>query len=53
MGGATGAKSTNFLSNAPRFVPPKNKTEVPGPGQYSNDDLNNWFKRSYNMIFTE
>ena len=29
------------------------KNEVPGPGHYSNEDLNTWFKRSYNMIFTE
>jgi hypothetical protein len=31
----------------------KKKTETPGPGHYSNEDLNNWFKRTYNMIFTE
>jgi len=31
----------------------KNKLTVPGPGHYSNEDLNNWYKRSYNMIFTE
>jgi hypothetical protein len=50
---STHNKSQNFLSSAPRFIPNKNKVEVPGPGQYSNEDLNNWYKRSYNMIFTE
>ncbi len=48
-------RSQNFMSQAPRFIagqPPK-VGETPGPGHYSNEDLNNWFKRSYNMIFTE
>jgi hypothetical protein len=47
------AKSMNFLSGAPRFNEKQKAVEVPGPGHYSNEDLNNWFKRSYNMIFTE
>ena len=29
------------------------KTEVLGLGDYTNEDLNTWFKRSYNMIFAE
>jgi len=45
-------RSLNFLSSAPRFIDQK-KLETPGPGHYSNEDLNNWFKRTYNMIFTE
>lgn len=46
-------RSQTFLSQAPRFGDDKTKTAIPGPGHYSNEDLNNWFKRSYNMIFTE
>jgi hypothetical protein len=42
----------NFLVAAPRFGE-IGKNETPGPGHYSNDDLNGWFKRTYNMIFTE
>lgn len=45
-------RSQHFLSNAPRFKE-KIQGENPGPGHYSNEDLNNWFKRTYNMIFTE
>lgn len=26
---------------------------TPGPGHYSQPDLNRWFKRSYNMNFSE
>ena len=54
--GPGGKGDSKFLSNAPRFREGKEKKAeggVPGPGHYSNDDLNNWFKRSYNMIFTE
>ena len=48
------AKSLNFLSGAPRFnEKTQQKMETPGPGHYSNEDLNNWYKRTYNMIFTE
>lgn len=46
-------RSQTFMSHAPRFNDEKNKVALPGPGHYSNEDLNNWFKRSYNMIFTE
>lgn len=46
------AKSQNFLSQAARFKE-NAKKDVPGPGHYSNEDLNTWFKRTYNMIFTE
>ena len=46
-------RSQTFLSQEERFRNEQNKTVVPGPGHYSNEDLNNWFKRSYNMIFTE
>jgi hypothetical protein len=45
-----------FMANAPRFKPlpeQKEKLAVPGPTTYQNDDMNNWFKRSYNMLFTE
>ena len=45
-------KNMKFLTHAQRFGDMK-KVEVPGPGHYSNEDLNSWFKRSYNMIFTE
>lgn len=46
-------RSQNFLSQAPRFHEVQKKQEIPGPGHYSNEDLNTWFKRTYNMIFTE
>ena len=45
-------RNQTFLSQAPRFGEDKNK-QAPGPGHYSNEDMNGWFKRSYNMIFTE
>ena len=55
MGMPSNAKSLNFLSGAPRFNEKtgQQKMETPGPGHYSNEDLNNWYKRTYNMIFTE
>lgn len=46
-------RSQTFLSQAQRFGDDKNRAVVPGPGHYSNEDMNTWFKRSYNMIFTE
>jgi hypothetical protein len=46
-------RSQTFLSQAPRFGDDKNRAVIPGPGHYSNEDMNTWFKRSYNMIFTE
>ena len=53
--GSVNAKSLNFLANAPRFQDPaiKKIVDTPGPGHYSNEDLNHWYKRTYNMIFTE
>lgn len=30
-----------------------NTQDTPGPGHYSQDNLNGWFKRSYNMNFSE
>ena len=41
------------MVSAPRFGGEGGTHETPGPGHYSNDDLNGWFKRTYNMIFTE
>lgn len=42
-------------SFAPRMIEGTKKTQetTPGPGHYSNEDLTGWYKRSYNMIFTE
>ena len=51
--GGVGAKGQKFLSQAERFNHQKKGVEIPGPGHYSSEDLNSWFKRSYNMIFTE
>ena len=33
--------------------PPVVQQQTPGPGHYSQPDLNRWFKRSYNMNFSE
>ena len=54
-GKASGNKPQGFQSNAQRFTEPTTgrTNELPGPGHYSSEDLNAWFKRSYNMIFTE
>lgn len=46
-------KTQNFLRSSERFEKQK-VDETPGPGHYSKEDATaNWFKRSFNMIFTE
>lgn len=50
------AKNQNFLTSAPRFGEVeigKKKSVNPGPGHYSVENANGWFKRSYNMNFSE
>ena len=49
-------KSQNFLSSAGRFGSPDRKNAqnvTPGPGHYSQENVQKWFKRSYNMNFSE
>jgi len=47
------AKDQNFLISAGRFEDPK-AHDSPGPGHYANEDqASHWYKRSFNMIFTE
>ena len=54
MGVPNNMKSQQFLSGAPRFNEAKKPIgDTPGPGHYSNEEMNTWFKRTYNMIFTE
>jgi hypothetical protein len=39
-----------------RFKPLPEERErltVPGPTSYQQEEQSNWFKRSYNMLFTE
>ena len=53
----------NFMSNAPRFdhqlpTHKQKKNVIPGPGHYGQapgdeGSYNPWFKRSYNMLYTE
>ena len=53
---AQNQQNAKFLYNEARFKPlpeEKEKLKMPGPTNYQNDDMNNWFKRSYNMLFTE
>ena len=55
MGGSQGfgapPKNSNKSPIKERQGPPA--TVTPGPGHYSHPDLNRWFKRSYNMNFSE
>jgi hypothetical protein len=44
--------ATHNVHQVPRF-PTQKVVDVPGPGHYTGDDNNQWFKRTYNMIFTE
>ncbi|CAI2359206.1 unnamed protein product [Moneuplotes crassus] len=46
------AKDQNFLISSSRFDGPK-AIENPGPGHYGNEEGSQWYKRSFNMIFTE
>ena len=50
-------KSQHFMSSAGRFGSPDKKTTgkeaTPGPGHYSQENIQKWFKRSYNMNFSE
>jgi len=50
------AQNPQFLVSEQRFKAQpdeKQRQAVPGPTSYQNEDQNNWFKRSYNMLFTE
>ena len=54
--GSVNTKSQHFMSNAGRFGSPDKKEPTgvtPGPGHYSQENLQRWFKRSYNMNFSE
>jgi len=54
--GANQNQNVKFLANEVRFKPlpqEKEKLAIPGPTSYQNEEQNNWFKRSYNMLFTE
>lgn len=42
-----------ILPKDSRFKSKKNSGVIPGPGQYSSDEYNRWFKRSFNIIFAE
>lgn len=47
------AKEQRFLISAGRFENQKNQ-QTPGPGHYGNEEaVSQWYKRSFNMIFTE
>lgn len=51
-------KDKHFLSSAPRFQGAEEGAKrmeqaQPGPGHYSMENANGWFKRSYNMNFSE
>lgn len=47
-------KNQNFLTTAPRFQADSPQREPqPGPGQYQVEHGHTWFKRSYNMNFSE
>ena len=49
----TKAKAQNFLTGAERFEKQK-VNENPGPGYYNKEEATaQWYKRSFNMIFTE
>jgi hypothetical protein len=53
-GNSKNSKSQTFMTKAQRFnYSDKKQEQVPGPGQYSYQDMNRWYKRSYNMIFTD
>jgi hypothetical protein len=46
-------KANTFLTTSERFEVQKVK-DTPGPGHYTNEaNAAQWFKRSFNMIFTE
>ena len=46
-------KAQNFLRTSDRFEAQVVK-DTPGPGHYTNEaNAAQWFKRSFNMIFTE
>ncbi len=50
------AKNQNFLTSAPRFQQDSAKKDqgLPGPGHYAAEaNATTWFKRSYNMNFSE
>jgi hypothetical protein len=49
------SKNKNFLTSAPRFNADATtkKEAIPGPGHYSVENAATWFKRSYNMNFSE
>ena len=50
------AKNQNFLTSAPRFGLNEQGKKVvvnPGPGYYAVENASGWFKRSYNMNFSE
>ena len=50
------SKNQNFLTSAPRFAQAeqgKKPVVNPGPGHYAVENANGWFKRSYNMNFSE
>ena len=57
--GSLNTKSAVNIQGGPvRALPPSElkkmqNCDVPGPGTYSLDNLNGWFKRSYNMNFSE
>jgi hypothetical protein len=57
--GSLNTKSAVNIQGGPvRALPPSElkkmqNSDVPGPGTYSLDNLNGWFKRSYNMNFSE
>jgi len=48
-------RNLNFMAQAPRFGPEQSSKKVinPGPGHYSVENASGWFKRSYNMNFSE
>lgn len=47
-------KAQKFLTKAERFNQQAKTIETPGPGYYNKEEATTkWFKRSYNMIFTE
>ena len=55
--GSVNQKSQHLLGHAGRFPGSPEKKAVqeatPGPGHYSQENLSRWFKRSYNMNFSE
>jgi len=48
-----GAAASKLNLAMKRKIVTAGQLNTPGPGHYSQPDLNRWFKRSYNMNFSE